>query len=53
MKKVFCAYQNERPSFEQQRMIYECVIYGKECPYAKLSKAEKKCQEVSPITKKE
>lgn len=46
MKNTFCVYQNVYRSEYDGRIIYECAVYGKECPYTKLSKAEKKCQEL-------
>ena len=51
MKQTFCTYQYAHPSMDGSRMVYECVVYGKECPYTKLSKATKKCQEINPSRK--
>lgn len=43
MKKVFCACQEKRTSYDSDKIYLRCGYYNKECPYDKLSKAKKKC----------
>ena len=53
MKQVFCAYQEKITSHDDDRIKLNCTLFNKECPYNKLSKATKKCQQCYIINESE
>mgnify|MGYP006332141237 FL=1 len=53
MKQVFCAYQEKITSRDDDRIKLNCTLFNKECPYNKLSKAIKKCQQCYIINENE
>lgn len=50
---MFCCYQERSSRFNDYTNIDEEIIMcnetGKECPYSKLKKAQKRCQYVEPL----